>query len=102
LAFKPEDKQSRDSSSNAISACGLMIAASEDLYPDAMLIARGLVKSLVDGYTSRGMVDEDGILLHGVYAYAHGKGIDQANLWGDYYYMEALMRLNDAAWKAYW
>jgi hypothetical protein len=28
----------------------------------------------------------EGLLKHGVYAYALGKGIDECNLWGDYLY----------------
>lgn len=42
------------------------------------------------------------ILLHGVYAHAEGKGVDEPNLWGDYFYLEALMRLAKPEWNTYW
>ena len=43
----------------------------------------------------------DGLLLHGVYNYPRGMGIDTQNLWGDYFYLEALVRLKKQ-WNPYW
>jgi len=31
-----------------------------------------------------------------------GVGIDEASLWGDYYYLEALTRLKLPDWTLYW
>ena len=33
---------------------------------------------------------------------AGGLGIDECNIWGDYFYMEALMRFLNPDWKKYW
>ena len=48
-----------------------------------------------------------GVLLHGVYCKASpyntvtDYGVDEANLWGDYFYMEALTR-RTRNWRTYW
>jgi unsaturated chondroitin disaccharide hydrolase len=42
------------------------------------------------------------LLLQGVYSKPHGKGVNEGNLWGDYFYLEALMRLAKPDWKPYW
>ena len=31
--------------------------------------------------------------MHGVYAKPFNVGVDEANLWGDYYYLEALRKI---------
>ena len=41
------------------------------------------------------------ILLHGVYSWHSGKGVDEGNIWGDYFYMEALLRFYKD-WQLYW
>jgi len=33
-----------------------------------------------------------GVLTGGTYFYEIGRGVNQANIWGDFYYLEALMR----------
>ena len=52
--------------------------------------------------SSKGEADPEGMILHGVYAYGEGKGVDEPNLWGDYFYMEALYRLWDPQWTPFW
>lgn len=105
LIFKEEDEEPRDSSSAAIVACGILEMdkyLKEHKYRDVyMKAAHKMVRSLIENYTSEG-VNSNGILLHGVYAYHNNKGIDECNLWGDYYYMEALMRLRDKEFNTYW
>lgn len=102
FAFIREDKQSRDSSSLSIAACGLLEAGKQNLYPNAHSLAAGMVKYMMDHYTSKDDPENEGLLLHGVYAYAHGKGIDEPNIWGDYFYVEALYRLLNPTWETYW
>lgn len=104
MLFIKEDNQSRDTSALIITALGLLLADKYNLYDDedGEQIARGMLAILSDGYTSKNKENEEGILLEGVYAYMHGKGINQANLWGDYFYMEVLYRLLNTKWKGYW
>lgn len=100
LIFKDGDGEPRDSSSAAIVACGIFEMNKynkNEIYEKA---AHGMLRSLIENYTTKNM-DSNGILAHGVYAWHHGKGIDECNLWGDYFYMEALMRLYKD-WNLYW
>lgn len=98
--------EERDSSSSAIAACGLLelskylpvTDSDKRLYENASL---HIVKSLTDHYTSKAVSERSGVLLHGVYAKPHNKGIDEYTIWGDYYYFEALVRLMKD-WKLYW
>ena len=90
-----EGEQPRDSSALAIAACGMLEdgqiqRAKEMLY---------VLKTQASSETEPG---NEGMLLHGVYAYAEGKGVDEPNLWGDYFYMEALYRLFAPKWTPYW
>lgn len=102
LSFTEKDQQSKDSSAASIFCCGLLEAEKEQLYPQANQLAKGLVYQLGSKYTTKELKDSEGLLAHGVYAYAEGKGIDQPNLWGDYFYMEALYRSYREDWQSYW
>ncbi|WP_345127729.1 hypothetical protein [Dactylosporangium darangshiense] len=42
------------------------------------------------------------LLLHGVYDKPKGVGVDEGNLWGDYFYLEALTRAARPGWTAPW
>ena len=45
--------------------------------------------------------DEDGILRQGVCHRPLGLGVNECCLWGDYFYLEALVR-QDAFWSSFW
>lgn len=103
MIFGPEDGQYRDTSAAAIAACGLLELLREMPLTDPEhrgfeYAVCAIMKSLRTHYLTR---DEDGILLHGVYNYGRGMGIDESNLWGDYYYLEALVRMRQL-WEPYW
>ena len=58
-------------------------------------------RSLIENYANHSHKPGEALLLHGVYSWHSGKGIDVGNIWGDYYYVEALVRfLKD--WKVWW
>ncbi|WP_105382725.1 glycoside hydrolase family 88 protein [Neorhizobium alkalisoli] len=110
LTFSDKDGEPRDSSSASIVACGLLEMA--DLVPteDAARyreLARRMIKSLADGYAVRDPAISNGLVLHGTYSKkspfntCRGEGVDECVSWGDYYYMEALMRLS-RNWSSYW
>lgn len=44
----------------------------------------------------------DCLLLHSVYDKNSGNGVDEGNLWGDYFYAEALLRRARPEWVPYW
>jgi unsaturated chondroitin disaccharide hydrolase len=95
----------RDSSSAAIAACGLDELArllpgdAGDRYRAA---AASMVDSLAAGYAPAGGEPGDPLLLHGVYDMPKSVGVDEGNLWGDYYYLEALTRRLVAGWASPW
>lgn len=104
LSFTALDHQPRDTSALAIAICGL--SEGYHLFNNIYYakIAQVLLKKLIsfnrfDEYVNK---DSDGILRHGVYAFSENKGVDECNLWGDYFYMEALYRFLNPHWKGYW
>lgn len=100
--FNDENPSAKDSSALAIAACGLLEAEKMKAFSDAQAIASGMVYQLGELYSAKYSPENEGLLLHGVYAYAEGKGIDEPNLWGDYFYFEALTRLAKPEWNRYW
>lgn len=100
--FSDQHPSDKDSSALAIVACGMLEAQELNAYPDAKAIAKGMIYQLGEHYSAKALADNEGLLLHGVYAHAEGKGIDEPNLWGDYFYLEALIRLAKPDWQRYW
>lgn len=85
----------RDSSALAIAACGMMEAGRTDR-------AKEMVRVLEQMASSKKEPESEGLLLHSVYTYRLGEGVDEPSLWGDYFYMEALYRLWNPEWGTYW
>lgn len=99
--------EERDSSAAAIAACGMLemvkyLPLTDDyrgIYENA---AVAIVKSLSEKYTTASCLESNGILLHAVYSKPSSAGVDdECNIWGDYYYFEALVRLIKD-WNLYW
>ena len=61
-----------------------------------------MVSSLATNYTPRSQVPGAPLLLHGVYDLPRGVGVDEGNLWGDYFYVEALQRLKTKGRHPWW
>jgi unsaturated chondroitin disaccharide hydrolase len=106
LAFGDGSGEEKDSSASAIAACGFLElarglpeGAQKEKYTQA---AQRSVEALATHYTSRDLPESNALILHGVYSKPAGHGVDEANLWGDYFYLEALMRLARPDWKMYW
>jgi unsaturated chondroitin disaccharide hydrolase len=96
----------RDTSAAAIATCGMLQLANllPDSDPDKALYRNAgiaIVQALLQGYTAVSEPACDGNLLHAVYSVPQGMGVDECNLWGDYYFFEALVRLRKA-WQMYW
>ncbi|GGY43532.1 glucuronyl hydrolase [Pseudoduganella albidiflava] len=104
LAYGDGSGEPWDSSASAIAACGLLEVCA--LLPEGALHARyraaalHLLGSLARRCAAR-QPDSDALLLHGVYSKPHGQGIDEASLWGDFFYLEALARVT-RGWTSYW
>jgi len=106
LVFTDGSSAPRDSSAAAIAVCGLLELASLETDPDradhAATAAHSILSSLIEGYTPDQPEDSDALLLHGVYDLPKGNGVDEGTLWGDYFYLEALVRATMPGWKPYW
>ena len=111
LEFTDGDDQPRDSSSASIAVCG-MLEMAKYLKPDEAeayrATAKRLMKALYDGYAVKDPKESNGLVLHSTYSNhspyntCNHYGVDECNIWGDYFYMEALMRLKKKDWNPYW
>ncbi|SHJ19148.1 unsaturated chondroitin disaccharide hydrolase [Clostridium amylolyticum] len=99
MSFTDESPDLKDSSAASIAACGLMELSYEtedNKYKEyAMKIEESLYKYYFTGLSSK----SNGILLQGVYH--RNLGADECNIWGDYFYLEALARLNNN-YRIFW
>ncbi|WP_263730735.1 glycoside hydrolase family 88 protein [Cellulomonas sp. SG140] len=106
LAFGTGSDQPRDSSAGAIAVGGLLeLAASSG--PGAAPEARrraadALLDALVQDCAAPPGVAGGPLLAHGVYDMRSGTGVDEGNLWGDYFYLEALTRQALPEWVSPW
>lgn len=99
------DNDPRDSSDAPIAACALLEISKylddddlhKQLYRNAAI---SIMRSLAENYTTKGR-KSNGLLMHGVYV-KNAWGDDECCIWGDYFYMEGLMRLKNEEWNLYW
>lgn len=110
LEFGDGDDQPRDSSSASIAACGMLEMAKYMDPEDAAYytgIAKKFMKSVKDYYAVTDFEASNGLVLHSTYSNhspyntCNHYGVDECNIWGDYFYMEALTRLHKD-WCVYW
>jgi len=108
--FEEGSDEERDSSALAIVVCGLLEMAryvDKEVSLRYQKLASILSKALIDHCGVASCEESDGLLLHGVYGKktpyndCKNHGIDECNLWGDYFYAEALVR-QAGEWTPYW
>src|SRR5262245_29807407 len=103
----PEVPHHWDSSAAAIAASGLWdlgeaVGEGEERrrYHGAALTT--LQTLCADEFLPRARPEWEGILMHGVYHYHKGLGVDESVAWGDHFFVEALVKAaagrSDAAW----
>lgn len=110
FTFTDGSEEPRDSSALAVTVCGLLEMAdcvSQKEREGYLHTARQLTGPLIRLCAAKSPTESNGQLLHGVYGRKTpyndciDHGIDECNLWGDYYYVEALTRLTKT-WQPYW
>lgn len=105
LSFTDGSGEEKDSSSAAIAVCGLLEMIPHINDESLREIYEGVVDkmmySLYTNYSTKDTPNSNGLLLHAVYSKPSGCGVDECNIWGCYYYMEALVRMIKGT-KAYW
>ena len=102
LIFTDQDKALKDTSAAAIAACGLtellkILPLTDPLRPAYYNAIDQIVRNLRTHYFAH---QQDGLLREGVYNFGRNTGINEPNLWGDYFYLEALVRLS-RIWTPY-
>ncbi len=110
LEFSEGADEPRDSSSASIAACG-MLEMCKYLEPEEAghygKLAGRILKSLYDNYAVKDLETSNGLVLHATYSKrspyntCRPGGVDECNIWGDYFYMEALTRMSKD-WELYW
>lgn len=108
--FKDDSHEPKDSSAAVIAICGMLEMSKYLEVEEAQYytgVAKKMLKVLVDDYAVKEEDESNGQLLHGTYAKkspyntVQNHGVDECTVWGDYYYLEAIIRcLKD--WKLYW
>lgn len=106
LIFNDGSGEERDSSAASIAACGLLelsrqLPLTDPKHQEYERMAIEILASLAQNYTTKDTPTSNGLLLHGVYDKKSDKGVDECMIWGDYYYVEALVRLSKS-WYSYW
>ncbi len=106
LVYTDGSEAPRDSSSGAIAVCGLLQLAAVETDPGRATEwvdrAHAILASLIEHYTPARPEDSDALLLHSVYDLPKDNGVDEGTLWGDYFFLEALMRVSRPEWTRYW
>ncbi len=108
--FTDGSDEPKDSSASAIAICGMHEMA-KYLDGDKAVLYRGeaehLLHVLIEACAATDPTKSNGLLLHGTYARkspynpCNNRGVDECNIWGDYFYLEALMRFSKD-WDSYW
>jgi unsaturated chondroitin disaccharide hydrolase len=95
-----DGRQPHDSSAAAIAASGLLDLAEtvadpadRERYRTAALQTLGTL--CTDDYLARSQPEWEGILLHGVYHLHKGLGVDESVAWGEYFFVESLVKVVD-------
>ena len=97
----------RDSSAAAISLCGMLEMAKhlpdsdadKAIYHNAAL---HMLEALIDNCTEPPTPDADGILFKTCGSLPHCAAVSSSAMYGNYFYIEALMRLLNPDWEMHW
>jgi unsaturated chondroitin disaccharide hydrolase len=86
-----------DSSAGAITASGLLDLSEQVGDATAAARYRSAARTILDTlcsdeFLARARPGWEGILLHGVYHYHKGLGVDESVAWGDHFFVEALVK----------
>jgi len=94
-----EGDEPRDTSAAAIAVCGIMEMQKYIKNEYYQRKSMDMLEALYRGYLTKD--ESNGILTEGMYSRPAGDK-PECNIWGDYFFVEALHRLEDSEWKRYW
>src|SRR5947208_2446509 len=103
----PDGPRLWDSSAAAIAASGLWDLSEQvtgetdrERYRASALT---ILETLASGqFLAEGQPEWEGILLHGIYHYHKGLGVDESVIWGDHFFVEALVKALAGSSEAGW
>ncbi len=110
FTFSDGSDEPRDSSAAAIAICGMLEAAKylpKEKAEYYSSIAKKMLRALYLQCSVSDYSKSNGLMLFGTYARnsefntCTDRGLNECNTWGDYYYLEALIRLTKD-WQLYW
>jgi unsaturated chondroitin disaccharide hydrolase len=91
--FNDPQQSVKDSSAAAIACSGLLTLSEFSGREDFRVVAINILNSLCNDYLSE--EGKDGILKHGCFHKPENMGVDESLIWGDYYFMQALLKLKE-------
>lgn len=100
-------EEARDSSAGAVAVCGMheMCRHLPDDAPQKKIFENAsaqMLEALIDKCTESPVKETDGILFKVTGSVPHNCCIEECAMYGDYPYLEALMRFANSEWKMYW
>ncbi len=106
LALSDGDGEPRDSSAAAIAAAGLMELAEQlgdtPRAREFRNVGLAMLASLAANYSTCSATDGAALIDRGVYDAPKNVGVGEGTLWGDYFYLESLVRVGSPDWVSYW
>ncbi len=107
LSFKDEDNQPKDTSANVIVMCAMLegikhMDENDPLREIYINATHRMMDRIIDEHIPEDHPESNGLLMNQVYSIPHKIGVSEHNIWGDYFYMEALHRMLDSDWNLYW
>lgn len=102
-----EGDEPRDTSASMIAVCGMneMCRHLPDDAPQKAVFesaAAQLLDVVIDHYTGDIGTPYEGLIHHVTAGVPQNIGIDECAIYGDYFYLEALMRYKNPGWVRYW
>ena len=107
LQYTDGDGEPKDSSAAAIALCGILegikhMDENDPLRKIYVNACNRMMNSLIDSYLTKDDPKANGLLFHATYSKPAKLGVDEMNIWGCYFFMEALHRMLSPDWKLYW
>lgn len=94
-------QEPRDTSAAAIAVCGILEMSKHIQHQQHIDRASQILETLSRKYTTKNILNSNGLLTDGMYSRPRGHN-PECNIWGDYFYMEALNRHIYRRWEPYW
>jgi len=101
LIFSDGSDEPRDTSAAVVAVCGILEMEKYYHNQEFLDAAEKMMTSLSEKYTTVDYPQSNGIIKDGMYSRKHGHE-PECTSWGDYFYLEALMRMKKSDWKIYW